>query len=122
MLNCTISARSNIAAAVDSECTLFFSGSKFEFISESTLNSSDRTSVQNRLIFVNHFLSIPVPFPLTSLQVNKDDLMREVLDNCTAQWSGHVPSMMAVDYWSIGNITHVAHEYNRDHILPDATR
>ncbi|KAF4677605.1 hypothetical protein FOL47_000560 [Perkinsus chesapeaki] len=98
MLNCTISNRS----------------SEFELITEDILASNDLTTVQNRLMFVNHFLSIPVPLPLTALQVNKDEVMREMLDNCTAWWSGRVPTMIAVDYWSVGNIAHVVHAYNKD--------
>ena len=60
---------------------------------------------------INHFLTKPVALPSLAEEANTQSQIEEHIQRCI-QETGLLPSQVLVDFYSIGSVLDVVHEYN----------
>jgi hypothetical protein len=75
-------------------------------------NSPNRGSPQGTLFLMNHWIeSTPMPKPSNALLVNTRDILRERIRKFRKE-RGHVPNLVAVDFYQEGDLVAVVRELN----------
>lgn len=76
--------------------------------------TSDAAVLRRKLPTLNHFLSNGIPAPSLAAVTNDGGVLASRFRACMANWSSQVPSVVALDFWSIHDPVSTIHKLNLD--------